>query len=115
MMCDIYCQVGCNIPNELLYKDFSKCVAYSKQNDWSYGEDQFIIYVNKNIIYEARHTGGTWRELVEYTTGYTVGTEDWELRFRLNTTTRPDTGTMNRAPVTLIPPVLLLRYEKKNT
>lgn len=104
----IMCDTNCKVPYEIIGSADIICTAFaSPPEDWSYGSKTLIYNVTANVrFYEAFHNGSAWMSLLE------VGKDTkWMLRSKLDTTKRPDTGTINTTPITSMPPVVTLRSD----
>jgi hypothetical protein len=72
-----------------------KCNQYSVINNWSQGENKFIIYVPINITdYEVSSEGSNWTALNSWTSGISCTSScsilTWEQRLSINTELRLD-------------------------
>ena len=67
--------------------------------------------MRKSNDYEVSYTGNAWGKLVVYgynLTATVVGGEGWEVRHKLDSTVRNDTGKINSSPTTLMSPIVTL-------
>lgn len=102
---NIVCRSGCARRNEVVGTTAIICTAFSVTDDWTYGTHTFtynFIISDANIF---SFIGSSWANLVVF--GYNPSTLlGWEIRCRISTINRTDTGTVNNAPMTVMAPVI---------
>ena len=103
--------VGCL--NSVIGDTTIQCSAYSVQNDWTMGENEFNITVPKlsNITINY-YSPGSWTALNMYTIGTSYSNffgSPWNLLFNLVSTNRPDTNKPNTSPYAFVPPIVELK------
>lgn len=91
--------------DETLFPSQVHCTSFSDIDNWSYGERTFPRDVKKAQYVEAFYNGTAW--ITPLAGGSGAG--PWEIRIKLDTTVRPDTGTVNNTPLTTMPPLIRLR------
>jgi hypothetical protein len=88
------------------------CKFFSPTNggdNWSYGKRVFNYTLGRVKDFEASFIGSAWIALV------VGGSGDWEVRLKLDTTNRKDTGVINTTPISTIPPIVTVRKGIKST
>lgn len=96
----IVCDTGCGTMGERIGDTRFKCTAFSAAEDWTMGERIFQYYVPITADYQASFTGSAWINL------NLGGGGAWEVRTKLDTRIRPDTGMVNSSPVTTMAPMV---------
>ena len=120
----ITCVTGCATANLALtdttnnpFLTSTYCTAFSVADDWSFGEKKTnIIFPQSNNI-EIYFYNSAWSTLVVAGNGSANVPSScaYELKLTMDTTVRADTGTINNAPTTLMPPILKLRQGFNHT
>ena len=102
--------VGCL--NSIIGDTTIQCSAYSVQNDWTMGENEFNITVSKSSNIQINYyNSGNWANLNSYTSGtsYNAGISPWNLLLNIDSTDRPDTNRPNSSPYAFVPPIVELK------
>ncbi|XP_041361403.1 uncharacterized protein LOC121377467 [Gigantopelta aegis] len=101
----LLCRIGCSgTVGSMTYQ----CTDFSVTEDWSAGEKTYNFTFPNNGNFEVSYTGGDWISLVQ-------GGGNWEVRMKLNLTTRNDTGLVNSSPRTAMTPIVRLQHRCNHT
>jgi hypothetical protein len=104
---------GNNLCSHSLMSCDTHCIAFSpfiSGSDWSYGRRAFSIEIPQVNYYEASYQSFAWMRL---NGGGTEGA--MEVRIRLDSRVRQDTGVINTTPITTMPPIIKFRSGIKVT
>jgi hypothetical protein len=106
---DLLTCTGCL--NSVIGDTSIECSAYSIQNDWTMGENEFDIIVPKSSnIYINYYNAGSWAALKSYTSGISFGgAAPWNILLQIDSRNRPDTNRPNASPYTFVPPIIELK------
>lgn len=107
---NIICKNECDIQDQIIGTTRVLCTAYSPsyQEDWMYGSYSTLFNVPSTPSYEISFANAAWIDLVTYGVGASPN-KTWELRLKLDTTVRSDTGKVNSSPITQMFPLVYIR------
>jgi hypothetical protein len=94
-------KIGIQPCSYVLTDTITPCKFFSPflNDNWSYGEKVFRYTIPITHNYEVSYASGNWINLVG------LGEPTWEIRFRLDSRIRLDTGKINSSPITKIQPL----------
>ena len=104
----LVCQKNCLFKGERVGLTEIYCIAFSLEDDWSYGYNTFEFDFNKTDDYEFSYSSCCWAGLAVMGYNSTTGSS-WEIRSSLNTNNRTDIQRVNTTPQTIMPPVVTVR------
>jgi hypothetical protein len=104
IVADIVCISNCFTASEVVGTTAMQCSAFSSVDDWSYGSYtwQHTFPLSNDI--EFSYSGSAWASLV---VGGSSAT--WDIKLKINTLNRTDTGKVNSSPQTIMAPMVIVR------
>ncbi|CAF1091125.1 unnamed protein product [Brachionus calyciflorus] len=104
----VNCNVGCT-PNSFSLNSKVYCDGYSLTNNWSSGKRTELVTLSSSQKYvEALFTGSSWLTLRS-------GGGSWQIRVKMNLTTRSDINKINTPPISLSSPIIKLKLNCNST